>query len=223
MTIHWSYIGLTPYRQAMALMTNLKQDILNGAKSDYILFLEHPNIITKGFSDKDKNSGLVSSVEDIKAAGFEIEQSDRGGKTTLHNPGQLVGYLIFDLRRGKLKVKQFVELIEQTMIELLNTYELSAGREKNDPGVYVGGKKIGFIGLNAEDNVTTHGFAINVKNDLRPFSHIVPCGQMNRPITSLYELLGGTVSIYDVYWRFLTCFESLTGWPTEEVSVGGLI
>jgi lipoyl(octanoyl) transferase len=218
MIVHWTYIGLTPYLQAMELMNNLKRDLLEGAKSEYILFLEHPNVITKGYAEKDNDSGLVSSTEDVKAAGFEIVQSNRGGRTTLHNPGQLVCYLVFDLKRNKLKVRQFVDLLEQTMMEVLNTYDLNGERQKDDPGVFVNGKKVGFIGLNVEDYITTHGVAINVKNDLRPFNHIVPCGQMDRPITSLYELLDGTVSVYDVYWRFISCFESLTGYRTEEVS-----
>ena len=85
--------------------------------------------------------------------------------------------------------------------------------------VFVNGKKVGFVGLNVDQNVTTHGVAMNVCNDLRPFRHIVPCGQMNRSLVSLRELLnGGGVSIYDVYWRFMTCFEHLTGAEMEEVS-----
>lgn len=217
MKVLWTYLGLTPYAAAFDLMKSLRTDVQSGAPGDYLLFLQHPNVITQGYSEKTGDSGLISSRESITQAGFEIISSDRGGLTTLHNPGQLVGYLIFDLARDKMRVRPFVELIEKAVIETLGTYDITAYTIRNEPGVYVGQAKIGFIGLKVEKNVTTHGFALNVRNDLKPFGHIVSCGQLDRPITSLLELIGGSASIYDVYWRFVTVFERLTGAEMEEI------
>ncbi|MCZ7586731.1 MAG: lipoyl(octanoyl) transferase LipB, partial [Deltaproteobacteria bacterium] len=154
-----------------------KNDIREGSAVEYLLFLEHPNVITRGYSERGADAGLISSREEIAAAGFELVQTDRGGKTTLHNPGQLVGYTIFDLKRNNYRIKTFVQMIEETLMDTLATFDLTGERRKNDPGLYVEGKKIAFLGLNVDGPVTTHGFSINVRNDLRPFGHIVPCGQ----------------------------------------------
>jgi lipoate-protein ligase B len=223
MKIRWCYLGLTPYGKAMELMEGLREDVLNGAATEYLLFLEHPPTITRGYSEKGEESGLISTREQIEKEGFEIINTDRGGKTTLHNPGQLVGYVIFDLKRNKFRPKSFVDLIEKTIVLTLDTYELFATTVKGDPGIYVNAEKIAFLGLNIEKSVTTHGFSINVRNDLRPFRHIVSCGQMDRRITSLLEILGDGASVYDVYWRFITCFEFLTGADVEEFQLDELM
>ncbi len=204
-------------------MEGMREDVQNGIETEYILFLEHTKTITRGYSERGEESGLISSQEVIEKEGFEIINSDRGGKTTLHNLGQLVGYTIFDLKRNKFKPKSFVELIEKIIVLVLDTYELSASTVKGDPGIYVDSEKIAFIGLNIEKNVTKHGFAFNVRNDLRPFQHIVSCGQVDRRITSLLEIIGDSASVYDVYWRFMTCFEYLTGAEIEEFQIDDLL
>ncbi len=222
MKVKWSWLGLTPYDQAFELMSGLKADVVGGRESEYLLFLEHPNVITQGKNEPD-GSGLISAADHIERAGFQLVKADRGGKTTLHNPGQLVGYLVFDLRRNKYRLKPFVELVAKTIVEVLGTYDLAAHYSHDEPGIYVNNSKIGFIGLNAQDNVTTHGFALNVRNDLKPFAHIVPCGNVNQPITSLHDLLDGHTSVYDVYWRFVTVFEHFAQCEMEEVETDDLL
>lgn len=217
MRILWCQLGEIPYEQSMRLMNGLREDIQNGSETEYLLFLEHPNVITRGYSERGGDSGLLSSRQVIEESGFEIIDSDRGGKTTLHNPGQLVAYLVFDLKRNKLKEKEFVALIEETMVAVLNTYELTGETVKGDPGAFVGGKKIGAIGLKFSKQIATHGFSFNVRNDLRPFSHIIPCGEINRPVTSLRELIGEKTSIYDATWRFVTCFKYITGADLKKI------
>ncbi|MCB9475395.1 MAG: lipoyl(octanoyl) transferase LipB [Deltaproteobacteria bacterium] len=217
MTVRWTNLGIISYDDAFFVMSELKEKIRRGDPSDYILFLEHPNVITRGYTEHGTDAGLLSPMEAIQKSGFELIQTDRGGKTTLHNPGQLVGYLVFDLKRHKWRPRNFVELIEATIIDVLNTYEIPGKTIKNDPGVFVRDDKIAFIGLNIDRGITTHGFSLNVRNDLRPFAHIVPCGQLDRPITSIYEMLREHVSLYDVYWRFVACFERLADLDLIEV------
>lgn len=217
MDVRWTYLGKVAFLDAVSLMENLKRDIRKGAAPEYLLFLQHAPVITRGYSEKGGNAGLVSTREEIEKAGFEIVQTDRGGQTTLHVPGQLVGYTVFDLKRNNLTIKKFVTLIEDVMLAVLNTYGLEGERVKGDPGVYIAGRKIGFIGMNVDRGITTHGFAINVVNDVETFRHIVPCGQSNRPVTNLFTYLGDEASIYDTYWRFVACFEKLTGATLAEV------
>ncbi len=223
MKVRWCYIGKTPFEKAMALMEGLREDVQGGVETEFILFLEHSKTITRGYSEKGEESGLISTREDIEKEGYRIINTDRGGKTTLHNSGQLVGYMIFDLKRNRFKLKNFVSLIEKTILLVLDTYELTASTISGDPGIYVNNEKIAFLGLNVDKNVTKHGFAINVRNDLRPFQHIVPCGQVDRRITSLLEQIGDSASVYDVYWRFMTCFEFLSGADIEEFVIDELM
>jgi len=218
MTIKWSFLGLTEYEKALALQHDLRDQVADGSSVDYMLLLSHPAVITRGYSERG-DDGLIEPRERFQQEGIEIIDVDRGGKTTFHGPDQLVGYLVFDLKRRKLKVRQFVEEVADVIIMVLDSYGIEAHYNQDDPGIEVEQGKIAFLGFNIQKGVTTHGFALNVGRDVKPFSYIVPCGKMNRKITSMELVRGRAFSIYDVYWRFITAFGEHFSEELEEVFV----
>ena len=117
-------------------------------------------------------------------------QSDRGGQVTYHGPGQIVAYLLFDLRRLGLTIRALVDGIEGAVVALLADYGLAAGARADAPGVYVGGDKIAALGLRVRRGCSYHGLSLNVDMDLAPYSRIVPCGLFNTGVTTLAALAG---------------------------------
>ena len=144
---------------------------------DEIWILEHPAVFTLG------QAGKAEHI--LQPADIPIIQSDRGGQVTYHGPGQLVIYLLLDLRRRKLGIKKLVELIEDAIIALLFEYNIQAHRRKNAPGVYVNDKKIAALGLRIRNGCSYHGLSLNVDMDLEPFSRINPCGFPDLEVTQL--------------------------------------
>ena len=122
--------------------------------------------------------------------GIEVTDTDRGGRVTYHGPGQLVGYPIVDLRAYGDDVHEYIRRMERVMIASLGEWGVKAGCIEGQTGVWVGDRKIGSIGVHVDRGVTTHGFAINVNNDLQPFEWIVPCGIEACRMTSLTRELG---------------------------------
>jgi lipoyl(octanoyl) transferase len=192
--------------------------VQEGAAVDYLLLLSHPPVVTRGVSDRG-NDGLLEPRERFEVEKIPIFDIDRGGKTTYHGPDQLVGYLIFDLKRRDLKTRQFVERVAETIVTVLDSYGLDARYDESDPGVLVDDRKIAFLGFGVQKNVTMHGFGLNVGRDLRIFDYIVPCGKLGRKITSMEEEANRPFSTYDVYWRFVTAFGAAFDEAMEEVFV----
>ncbi len=148
--------------------------------ADEIWLLEHPPIYTLGRS---------ASREHLLTPGeIPIQRVDRGGQVTYHGPGQLLLYLLFDLRRAHLGVRQLVELMEQAVIDLLRPYGIVAERRTKAPGIYVEGCKLASVGLRVSRSCTLHGMSLNVDMDLTPFSHINPCGYRDLAVTQLVDL-----------------------------------
>ena len=147
--------------------------------ADEIWFLEHAPVYTQG----------VSCSESVRegAADIPLVKSDRGGQITYHGPGQLVAYLLLDLRRLGLGVRQLVSLIEASVIELLGGYGLTAVARPGAPGVYVDGEKIAALGLRVRSGCCYHGLSLNVDMELEPFSRINPCGFAGLGVTSMKE------------------------------------
>lgn len=147
---------------------------------DEMWLVEHPPVYTQGQAGK---------AEHVLAPGtIPVVPSDRGGQVTYHGPGQLVGYLLFDIRRLGVSVRELVSGIEQTVIALLQDYGIDARARRDAPGVYVGGCKIAALGLRIRKGYTYHGLSLNVDMDLTPFSGINPCGYEGLGVTSLAEL-----------------------------------
>ena len=136
-------------------------------------------------------AGRRSVPEDVLAQlDAPLVETDRGGQTTYHGPGQLVGYPIVSLAELGLGPKRYVEAVESALIAALAGYGVSAHREEGLTGVWTDAGKIAAIGVKVSRGVTMHGFALNVATDLRAYEAIVPCGIANRPVTSLHAFLG---------------------------------
>jgi lipoyl(octanoyl) transferase len=219
MIIKWSYLGVVPYQPAMELMAQLRAEVEKGAP-DHILLLQHDPVITRGSSQKkSSDAGLTRSPEEIQSQGIQIVDTDRGGQTTVHGPGQLVGYMIVDLKRKKMKLKDFVFQVMETVKATVDSYGLETRIDQNLPGLFVEQKKVAFCGFNVKQHVTTHGFSINVNNDLKPFGLIVPCGNEETSITSMEMETHRRHSIFDVYWRFITNYADISQEDMEETFI----
>lgn len=171
---------------------------------DEIWLLEHERVFTQGMAGKAEH---VLDARDIP-----VVQTDRGGQVTYHGPGQLVGYVLFDLRRRKLGVKKFVELLENAVIQLLADYGIDAQTKEGAPGVYVLDKKICSIGLRIRRGCSCHGIALNVNNDLEPFTRINPCGFQKLSMTKVNDFI--EVALDEVGKKFCDRFvEKISYYP----------
>lgn len=145
--------------------------------TDELWMLEHYPVYTQGQAGKPEHL--------LNPTAIPVVQSDRGGQITYHGPGQLVAYVLIDLRRRNLGIRNLVKQLEETLISLLGIYHISASRKCNAPGVFVNDKKIASIGLRVKNGCTYHGIALNVDNDLTPFSNINPCGFKSLEMTKI--------------------------------------
>ncbi len=156
---------------------------------DELWLVEHDPVFTLGQAGK---------PEHVLAAGdIPVVRTNRGGQVTYHGPGQLVAYPLVDLRRLSIGVREFVCRIEQALIDTLATWDITAVRREGAPGVYVGGAKIGALGLRVRRGCTFHGLAFNVGMDLEPFSRINPCGFQGLQVTSVVKC-GGPSTLAEV-------------------------
>lgn len=144
---------------------------------DELWLCEHPPVFTQGLAGRPEHL--------LRDIGIPVVKIDRGGQITYHGPGQLVCYLLLDLKRRGLTVKGLVNRIEQAVIDLLAAYGVAAERRAGAPGVYVGGAKIAALGLKVTRGCSYHGLALNVAMDLAPFSAINPCGYAGMAVTQL--------------------------------------
>ncbi len=167
-----------PYNKAVNIMEKRVNDIKNGKKNDLIWILEHPIIFTAGVRSKE-NEILDKNIEVIK--------TNRGGKITLHNPGQKIIYLVFNLNNKKRDIRNFIYLIEKSIIEFLNIYKIKGKSDRKNIGIWVKKKKIAAIGLKIKKWITYHGCSINIKNDLSIYKKILPCGLSGSNVTSMKE------------------------------------
>lgn len=149
---------------------------------DEIWLCEHPPVYTLGQAGKPEHL--------LRDIGIPVVKIDRGGQITYHGPGQVVAYLLLDLRRRKLMVRELVSRMEQAVIDLLAEYGVAAERLAGAPGVYVGGAKVAALGLRVRNGCSYHGLALNVDMDLAPYAAINPCGYEGMAVTQLRELCG---------------------------------
>jgi len=173
--------GLSDYQmmwQAMQAFTRARDE----NTADEIWLLQHPPVYTLGLNGKPEHI--------LNAGNIPIVPVDRGGQVTYHGPGQLVAYLLIDLKRLGLGIRELVTMMEQSIIELLATYAVIANSRKDAPGVYVNGAKIAALGLRIKRGCSYHGLALNVDMDLEPFSRINPCGYAGMAVTQIKELVG---------------------------------
>jgi lipoyl(octanoyl) transferase len=178
-------LGTVEYREAFALQERVRDARHLNAIPDTLLLLEHWPVYTRG--RRSAPGELPMGEEWYRMQGIDIVGTDRGGKLTYHGPGQLVGYPIVAVT----DVVAYVRTLEQAIIEALKTEQIDAHARPDDgpdfTGVWVEDRKIASIGVHVRGGITTHGFAVNVENDLQPFSYVVPCGLDGVQMTSIVK------------------------------------
>lgn len=180
--------GLLSYEAALALQLERHGAVARSERSPCILWGEHPSVITLG-----KNASATDlhvKEHSLKELGISLARTDRGGKMTLHNPGQLVVYPIINLVERGIGPRSYVRLLEEATISLLREHGISAHIDEQFPGVWVGQKKIGAIGIRISQKVSMHGVSLNITNNLEPYQYFLPCGIPQRGVTSMQEVLG---------------------------------
>jgi lipoyl(octanoyl) transferase len=181
--------GLVPYGEARAAQKRLEAARLAAQVPDLLLLLEHPPVYTRG--RRSTPDELPMGEDWYRAQGIAVAETDRGGRVTYHGPGQLVGYPILSLKPYGDDVHDYVRRLERLIIGALAEWGVEAGVSDGLTGVWTPqGRKVGSIGVHVSRGVTTHGFAINVNNDLQPFEWIVPCGIESCRMSSLARELG---------------------------------
>jgi lipoyl(octanoyl) transferase len=176
------HLGQQPYEsvwQDMQRFTEQRDKNTN----DEIWIVQHPSVFTLGKAGKAEHL--------LNTGDIPVVQVDRGGQVTYHGPGQLVIYVLLDLNRLKLGVRELVTRLENCVIGLLSEYDIKAESKKEAPGVYVDGKKIAALGLRVRRGYCFHGLALNVDMDLEPFARINPCGYEGLEITQIADFIDG--------------------------------
>tara|TARA_B110000211_G_scaffold221678_1_gene269579 strand:+ start:386 stop:997 length:612 start_codon:yes stop_codon:yes gene_type:complete len=166
------------YKKAMEFLNKRVEEIKNNKNKELIWILEHPLTFTAGIRfDKDE----------IFDKQIKIIKTNRGGKITIHNPGQMIVYFVINLNIRKKDIRKLINVIQLSIIEFLKLYKLKAITDKKNIGVWVKGKKIAAIGLRVSKWIAYHGFSININNDLSQYLKIKPCGLDNKKVTSVYN------------------------------------
>jgi len=179
--MHIKHLGLQAYQttwQAMQDFTNQRDETTD----DQLWLVEHPPVFTQGLNGKAEH--LLQLAPEIP-----LIQTDRGGQVTYHGPGQLVVYVLVDLKRNQIGVRALVTLIEQSIIALLHAFGIESIARADAPGVYVNGCKIASLGLKIRKQKSYHGLALNVDMNLSPFQMINPCGLQGLQMTQLSDLI----------------------------------
>ena len=167
-----------PYKKAMIFLNKRVEEVKNGDNEELIWILEHPKTYTAGVSFKQKE------IIDKK---IKIIKTNRGGKITLHNPGQKIVYFVINLNNRKKDIRKLINTIEITIIEFLRIFKIDSKKDKKNIGIWVKGKKIAAIGLRVSRWVAFHGFSINISNNLKEYLKVIPCGLDNKKITSVFS------------------------------------
>ena len=207
MEINFEDLGIIDYKEAWDYQEKLFNEIIalkldgknNSAPSNFkyqhhLLFCEHPHVFTLGKNGAQSN--LLVSEELLRKIGATFYKINRGGDITYHGPGQIVGYPIFDLEAMKLGIKEYINMLEESIINTLAEYGIKAGRLAGATGVWLdaiseaNARKICAIGVRVSRYVTMHGFALNVNTNLDYFQYINPCGFIDKGVTSIEKELG---------------------------------
>lgn len=186
------HLGLVDYANTWQRMRDFT-DARDKDTPDELWLLEHPPVYTQG------QAGKAEHILDAKD--IPIIQTDRGGQVTYHGPGQLVAYLLFDLKRLDSSIRTLVTHIEQAVINLLAEYNISAYGDRKAPGVYIDGAKVCAIGLRVRKGCAYHGIALNVNMDLTPYSRINPCGFEQLAVTQTADW-GGPKTVEEAGEKF---------------------
>ena len=212
----WTWLGRTPYQLAIGLQERIRNEILAGHRRETLVLLEHPAVITLGRHADPAH--VLLPMPALRARGIEVCRTSRGGDVTFHGPGQLVGYPIFRLHRG---VRWHMQAMATSIVEWLAGLGLAAEWRASTPGVWLGSDKICAFGVHVRHRIATHGFALNLANDLDGFSTIIPCGLPSAGVTSLQRQIGSAPTPEAVARSLIRLFEKNFGVQLIEVRVPG--
>jgi len=169
-----------PYKIAMRYLNKRVEEVKKGTNRELLWILEHPTTYTAGVSFNKKE------IIDKK---IKIIKSNRGGKVTLHNPGQKIIYFVINLNNRKKDIRKFINSIEESIIQFLKGYKIQSKKDKKNIGIWVKDKKIAAIGIRVSRWVAYHGCSINISNNLDQYLKIIPCGLDNKKVTSILKLI----------------------------------
>jgi lipoyl(octanoyl) transferase len=176
-------LKLVDYNESMKILEKRVNDVFLGNKKELLWVLEHSTVYTAGSSSRE---------EDVLNKNIKIIKTNRGGKHTIHSPGQKVVYFVLNLNNRGKNIRGLVDDIENIIIDILKEYKIISHADKKNIGIWVGDhkneQKIGAIGIKVKKWIAYHGFSINIFNDLNKYNEIIPCGLKNKKITSLKDL-----------------------------------
>ncbi|QJD58934.1 lipoyl(octanoyl) transferase LipB [Pseudomonas sp. gcc21] len=196
-------LGLVDYQPTLEAMRVFTAE-RDSDTPDEIWLLQHPSVFTQG------QAGKAEHV--LAAGGIPVVSVERGGQVTYHGPGQLVAYLLIDIRRLGIGVRELVTAMEQSLVDLLAEYGVCAAPRADAPGVYVDDAKIASLGLRIRRGCSFHGLALNVDMDLEPFSRINPCGYAGLAMTQMRGLVSPPPDMTEVGTRLATHLKKQLGY-----------
>lgn len=212
-TIEVRRLGTIEYEAGVELQKSLVEDRRAGRIGDTLLLVEHPPVITLGVKTRGQHTHIVATDDELRHEGITVHETGRGGDITYHGPGQLVGYPIFDLRPDRCDVHKYVRDLEDVLIRAIAEFGVEGRRVPGLTGVWVGREgrenKIAAIGIRISRWITSHGFALNVSSNLDHFRLIVPCGIVDRGVTSLALEAGRTPPMADVQEAVVRGFDAV--------------
>jgi len=229
MIVKYKNLGLINYKEAWEMQEKLFNELLEAKLSNSekqndnkLFFLQHPHVYTLG---KSGNKGNLLLNEDLlKSKGASFFHIDRGGDITYHGPGQLVGYPILNLDSLGLTIREYIYNLEEVIINVLKHYGITATRSEGETGVWldvdnkVKARKIAAIGVRISRMVSMHGFAFNVNTNLDYFNYIVPCGIVDKGVTSLQKELGKEIPLEEVQHLLQEQFEKVYGFKLKALA-----
>jgi lipoyl(octanoyl) transferase len=201
-------LPVTPYAEVWKLQHEIFDQLLAGEEVDTLILCEHPHVYTLGRVTDTAN--ILFSDAELTRIGAEKFEIERGGDVTYHGPEQLVGYPLLNLTHFQEDLGWYLRSLEETVIRVLASYDVTGFRVDGRTGVWVhgqsGDEKICAIGVKASRWCTMHGFAFNINTDLSYFQYIVPCGIGDKQVTSLSLVLGREVDMHEIKRRYLDAF-----------------
>ena len=203
--IEYEWLGVQKYSQSLNIQETYHKKRVTGHINDSVIFLEHYPVITIGRTGSNKD--ILSDSKLLEQSKIEVINTNRGGETTFHGPGQLIGYFFIKIKDLNLTPISYVRLLEKMLVLSYLDYGLKTITLKGKTGVWVPGdkksKKIAAIGVRISNGVTMHGFSANISNDLSDFNHIIPCGMPELESTSLKKELSLNVELKDFSMKFM--------------------
>lgn len=216
--IESTWYGRMGYEKGLELQDKVRHRIAGGG-NDHLILLEHPPVYTFG---KSANPGNMLITDQLLASiGATVHQTERGGDVTFHGPGQLVGYPIIDLNRMHLGARKYVDLLQESVIQLIGEFGLAGYPIDGLTGIWVRSadgseNKIGAIGIKISRGISMHGFALNLNTDLNYFNYINPCGILDKGVTSVAKETGKVVDLERAADRYAQIFSELLRRETVE-------